>query len=906
MMAVALAGATGAAPPAPPPDAAPGSVMPPPPTLSSPPALDDADLLLVEVVLDRLTLTDSLSCYTRPDGLLIPVGELSRLLDVDLSVLPAERRITGNIGEARRPVLIDAATATIRIGGKAEPLAPRDMVVGVTDIFVRAALLEKILPVRATFEESALRLTLEAREPLPIQSRLDRLGKLRSLQPDGSATQQEVLRTATPYRLFTPPNFDIGLDTAGGSLSPRSAYRYDVRAAGDLLFSGFQGFVGSDDKGRPTSTRATFERRDPTGRLLGPLGLTRLSAGDVFTPTLAIGPRSFNGRGVAFSSVPLTQASVFGRVDLRGELPIGYDVELYVNDVLRNGQTTPVQGRYEFLDVPLVRGVNVIRIVSYGPRGERSEEVRVISVGGGQVAKGAFVIEGGAVQQQRPLIDLRPGDMSDITGPGAGDIRMVANIAYGLSEAVTVTGGAASYSPTGFGQRHMGTLGLRTSLLGFVTQVDGARDDKAGSGIALAVAGKVFGLSTVARHSEYRHGFVDETIPTGGDGRALTRYSELDLDLTLKPWKSFALPLSLRAARNQFANGDADLSGLARASFPIGGAYVSTGLDYQHSSLASGTSTEALSGVLAASSFAAFRWQLRASLDYSLLPTAQLRGASITADRDLGARAAVRLALGKSFTDTRDVTAQVGAILRLPLGDLSLNGSYTTPRNDWRVGLQFGFSLAWDPLGHGYRMTRTGAASGGNLALQAFVDDNNNGRFDPGERPVAGVTLDGGRNRIATDARGRALVTGLGDAPSARLQTGIDDVDLTNVSTPPSIIEFAPRPGRTTIVPYPLAPQGEVMIHISVRQADGKLVGLSALRLIATPDHGAPVEAQTEYDGSVVLEGLRSGHYRIDLDPVQAARLKMRLEAPMAVTVAHDGGVLPDVSGVIIFESAAP
>lgn len=901
MMAVALAGAASATPPAPPPDAVP--LIPPAPASA---ALDEANLLLVEVVLDRLTLTDSLSSYTTPDGLLIPIGELSRLLDVDLSVLPAERRITGNIGEARRPILIDAATATIRIGGKAEPLAPGDLVVGVTDIFVRTALLEKILPVRVTFDESALRLTLEAREPLPIQSRLDRLGKLRSLQPDGSGAQQEVLRAASPYRLFTPPSFDIGLDAAGGSLSPRAAYRYDVRAAGDLLYSGFQGFLGSDDKGRPTSTRATFERRDPNGRLLGPLGLTRLSAGDVYTPTLAIGPRSINGRGVAFSSVPLAQASVFGRVDLRGELPIGYDVELYVNDVLRNGQTTPVQGRYEFLDVPLVRGVNVIRIVSYGPRGERSEEVRVFSVGGGQVAKGAFVVEGGAVQQQRPLIDLRRSDTSEITSPGVGDIRVVANIAYGLSETLTVTGGGAIYSPTGLHQRHMATLGLRTSLLGFVTQIDAARDDKAGSGVALAVAGKLLGLATVGRHSEYRHGFVDETNPTGGDGRALLRYSELNVDLTLKPWKRFILPLSLRAARNQFANGDVDLSSLARASFPLGGAYLSTGLDYQRSTPARGVSTEALSGVLAASSFAAFRWQLRTNLDYTLLPKAQLRGASITADRDLGARAAVRLALGKSFTDTRDVTAQVGAILRLPLGDLSLNGTYTTPRNDWRIGLQFGFSLAWDPLGHGYRMTRTGAASGGNLALQAFIDDDNNGRFDPGERPVAGVTVDGGRNRITTDARGRALVTGLGDAPAARLQTGIDDVDLTNVGTPPSTIEFAPRPGRTTVVPYPLAPQGEIMAHISIRQPDGKLVGLSALRLVATPDHGTPVEAQTEYDGSVVLGGLKAGHYRIDLDPEQAARLKMHLEAPIAVTVAHDGGVLPDVSGVVVFEAARP
>lgn len=904
MMAAVLAGASGIAPsasvpsaPGPRPSAAPAVASVP-----VDPALDDANLLLAEVVLDRLTLTDSLSTYNDPAGLLIPIGELSRLLDVDLTVLPGQRRITGSIGEARRPILVDVATATVRVDQRSMPLAAGDVVVGVNDIFVRLPLLERLLPVHAIFDESALRLTLTAIEPLPIQSRLDRLAKLRGLQPDAGGNNEPVLRIPAPYRLFTPPNFDVALVSGIGSSDPRSAYRYDVRAAGDLLFAGFQGYVGSDDKGRPTSARATFERRDPAGRLLGPLALTRISAGDVFTPTLAIGPRSVEGRGISFSSVPLSQASVFGRVDLRGELPIGYDVELYVNDVLRSGQGSAIQGRYEFRDVPLTRGVNVIRIVSYGPRGERSEDVRVINVGGGQVAKGAFVVEGGAVQQERSLIDLRPTDTTNITGPGAGGLRVVANIAYGITETVTVTGGMANYSPTGLGERRLATLGVRASLLGMVAQIDGARDDNGGTGIAMAAAGKLAGISTVTRHFEYRGGFVDETIPTGGEGRALRRYSEINLDFSLKPFRNFTLPLSFRAARNQFADGEVDLSGLARASFPLGGAFISTGLDYQRTTLRSGASTDQMSGELAASSFAAFRWQLRASLDYNLLPTAQVRGASVTADRNIGPYAALRLGLGKSFTDTKDVTIQGGAILRLPLGDLSLTGSYITPRRDWRVGLQFGFSLAYSPLGGGYRLSRTGAASGGNAALQAFIDDNGNGVMDRGERPTKGVAIDGGQRQTRTDDNGRALLTGLGNAPTARLQTNVDDVDLANVGTPPTTIEVAMRPGHTSVIPYPLAPQGEVMVKLTTVQGDGKQTGLSALRIRAVPDAGTPIEAQTEYDGTVVLGGLRAGHYRIELDPDQAARLRMRLDAPIDFTIDPAGGAVPDRRGIVIFE----
>ena len=51
------------------------------------------------------------------------------------------------------------------------------------------------------------------------------------------------------------------------------------------------------------------------------------------------------------------------------------------NDVLQGTQSTADRGQYEFLAVPLTQGVNVIRIVTYGPRGQRSEETRIINAG---------------------------------------------------------------------------------------------------------------------------------------------------------------------------------------------------------------------------------------------------------------------------------------------------------------------------------------------------------------------------------------------------------------------------------------------------------------------------------------------------------------------------------------------
>ena len=66
------------------------------------------------------------------------------------------------------------------------------------------------------------------------------------------------------------------------------------------------------------------------------------------------------------------------------------------------------------------------------------------------------------------------------------------------------------------------------------------------------------------------------------------------------------------------------------------------------------------------------------------------------------------------------------------------------------------------------------------------------------------------------------------------------------------------------------------------------------------------MELSTEYDGSVVFGNLQAGSYTLELDPEQAARLKMRLSEPLAFVVKPEGGVLPDIKGMIEFDRATP
>lgn len=861
-------------------------------------ALVDDRLLLVEVTLDRLSLTDALPAYQADDGsLVVPVGALTRLLDLDVRVQIAEGRITGNIGEARRPIMVDLSSGEARAGGQRIPVGAGDAVAGANDIFVSLGLLQRLLPLNAVFDTSALTLDLQALEPLPVQERLSRLGRSGALRGLGR-TEEKPMEVDSPIELLSWPSFDVTLETGTDTRAGGIGYRYDVRAGSDLLGAGLQTWMSSDNRGKPMAARVLLEQRYVEG---GPLGLTRLSVGDTFVPTLALGPRSVSARGFSFSSAPLGQASVFERTDLRGELPVGHDVELYINDVLAAAQSSPVQGRYEFTDVPLTRGVNVVRIVDYGPHGERSETVRVITVGGGQLAAGQTVVEGGIGQQEFPVLNLSPAAVDTGGTPGAGDLRAALNLTHGFSELFTGALGLATYTAATGDRRSVLNLGLRGSMLGMAVEANAARDQKSGSAYALAVAGKPFGVALTARHSEYRGGFIDETTPRGGYGRALTRSSEATLDWTLPLGRDRGLPLSMRAARDEYLDGTSDLYGTFRTSAAFGSFFASGGLDYERSSGAA--DAERLTGNLSLSTFAAFAWQIRSSLDYELVPDKRLRSLAVTVDRSIGEDQSLRFGYGRSFADDGDNSVEAGLNFRFGAGDLTLGGNYSWPSKDWHVGVQFSFSLVRDPLRHRYTARRSGAASGGNLALQAFLDDNANGRLDEGEMPVSGVRLTGGAREEMTDASGQALLTGLGYGPSARVTVNVDEADIGSADLPPESLSFLPRQGKVAVAAYPISPVGEAMVHVQTRRSNGSLIGISSVRVRLTSANGVVHEAVTEYDGSVLFERLRPGTYALELDPDQAERLGMTLASPVRLAVFADGAGA-DADALVIFNGA--
>ncbi|PLK27091.1 hypothetical protein [Novosphingobium sp. TH158] len=860
-------------------------------------AVDTDQLLLYALNLDQATLSESLAAYGNAEDPLIPLGELSRLLEINFTVQPQARIASGRLGENQRAITVDLAAGRALIGGQVIALVPPDSKVTATDIYLRASLVAKLFPVAIKVSSDEMAIDLTAREKLPIQSRRERVARLSGLM-DAPQAGVDALRVSNPYQWVSRPSVDVGLELGADSGTGRAITRMEARVSGDLAKTGFSGWFATDMQGKPSSARVTATRRSASGDLLGPLEATMASAGDVYSPALVLGPRSAGGAGLVITSAGTEESSVFQRINIRGELPIGYDAELYVNDILRSGFAgARNQGRYEFTGVPLVRGRNVVRLVLYGPRGERLEQTRIVNVGGGQLPSGKTQFDAGVVLQDRPVISLSE-DNQLASNKARGSVRGVVSVAHGLTAGLTVGGGFASYEDFGGNRHNVINAGVRTSLAGMAVQADFAKQVKGGSALSLGAAGRLAGIGFLARHVEYSGKFNDEANSAWDLSRPMRRYDEVTLDFALPLPGKARLPVSARVERAQFTDGGTSLMARARTTASVAGTLVAMGMDYNRRTGPFGK-IENLTGSVSASRFIDYKWQLRASADYRLKPGVRLENVAITADRAINDRYSLRLGASRNFS-ARDNALQAGFTAHLPFADATLGGDYSTGQKRWRVGLQLNFGLAYDPFRGRYRATPPGPGNGGSAALLAFLDANANGRMDRGEDPVPGVELQGSGRKVITDAAGRAFVTGLGDGGVANLRTDIANTDTVFVAPPPQNVAFEPRAGNVVKVLYPLVPTSELVIRMNMRQQDGTMTGLSAVLVRLVPQKGEVLSAITEFDGSLVFDTVKPGSYTVELDPDQARRLGMRLASPLRVTIGDDGKAR-SLTGEILF-----
>jgi uncharacterized protein YggU (UPF0235/DUF167 family) len=856
------------------------ALLPAAPARAVAPALQgDANTVLLEVRLGPHVLSDAVNAYQYPDDVYLPLGELARLLTLAIKAEPGAGRANGYLLSEQRTFSLDVPQREVIIDGRRETLERAQIKLQPDDIYVASKLLARWLPVDLALDLSSLTVVVRPREQLPLQAGLDRSERGKRSGAAAGYADPNYPRQATPYALASAPFIDqtLRLDLLHAPTGKQADAAYTAYLTADLLGTEAALFASRSARDEAGGTlRLTLGRRDPDAGLLGPLRARTVQAGSVQVAGVDnISFTSAMGNGVAISNRRLDQPTRFDRHSLQGDLPPGWDVELYYNEALVAFQQSRADGKYRFDDQPLAYGPNDFRLVFHGPLGQLRVERR------------SFLLEQSAVAPGSVFYDVSAH--RDV----AGQQRATARFDWGVASFLSASGAVARVPVDGV-ERQYSHLGLHSYWQSFILSGEVARAADGGRLGQLTLKTRLAGLALSASRASLSD-FTSETYGASAD--PVRRRDELRVDGAVSaPWLP-VLPLSLQVRRDTLASKAQNTDVQARVSLYTHGASLSNAVRWQ-----SLDGARAADGALQLSRRVA-GFGVSGQLQYGILPRYALSTLALAFDHNLADGYLVNLGAMRSFEDGQ---YRVTGGLNKSLGSygLGINGFYSS-RHEFGAGIQLFVALGLEPRQSRWLADAQPMANSGSASIRVFLDKNLNGVMDVGDEPINGVgfTVNGGNHLARTDAAGIAYLNRL--TPNANVDLAVDPSTLEDPQWVARTkgVRVVPRPGRVTQVEFAVNVTGEVdgttyLLVGGTKRGIGDLL----LELVDTERKVAATIKSTS-DGYYVIPYVLPGNYLLRVSPEQLKRLHLADTGMHMLTISRDGNTVNGRDFVVVPDS---
>ncbi len=846
----------------------------------------DEQLLILEVRLKRYILADGMFGYIEEGGLLLPLGEYVRMLEFNIAVDTSNGRANGWYMDQNRLFALDILSGTVVIDGREQKYDRGLVELHREDIFVDTRLLSQWFSVDVEFDLSNLLIKLKSREPLPLEQRVDREQRRGVAMARKQRTDAEYEFVDTPYQWADWPMVNFS-STAGYSETAAGdgSYiaNYNLLAVGDLMKMGSKLFVGGDEDQGVSSVRFEMGRKDPDGQLLGSLGATEYGFGDIVTPAQdgIATPRA--GRGAEISSFPLEQASNFDSINLVGELPLGWEVELYRNEILLDFRTSRADGRYEFEVVPLLFGLNTLTLKFFGPQGQYREETRRVLIGQGQATPGKLNYRLAVTQQDEFLIPVQ-----DDTGTALqGEARAITEAEYGLNKHFSVAGGASSIALPD-GRHNYSKLGMRFGWRNFYSRFDVIGDSMGGGAARAGVQFSMpLNMSLLLEHTELRdfisEEFSDDIDPT-------VRLSEMTFNGVVPISSLLRVPFSFTAEHETSESGATETEIQNRLSTSISRVSVSNWLLWRRTKGAVSDATNAEGTLLVGGHL--YRASIRGELQYSIEPEGELTRGIASFEKHLGRDTTGRITGERSFVG-KDVTT-ISAILshRFDIAALGLNGSWS---DDGAASafLSLSFAFGREPRSGDWGMYSDAVANNAAVSARVFLDNDLDGKYGPGDTPVEGAMFDTGRGiiRETTNEEGVLLLTGLPAWRDANVTIPPQGLEDPYWSSQSEGFTVRTRPGKAAMVDFPVIVTGEIDGMVYARQG-GTALEVAGVEMELVDEKGEIVDqTRSAFDGFFLFEKVKPGRYTVQVNPQQLQRLGLVSSETRSVEILGEGTI---------------
>ena len=861
--------------------------------------LSDDFMLLCVVRLGGATLEGNLVTYSAPPGLFLPLGELSRNLELGITVDPAKRSGEGHVANPSQPFRLDMASSSITVSGKSYRYDPALVVALPDDIYVESGLLAEWLALRIDANRLDAAVDIRPFEMLPIQQRMARSQRGSNTWGYGNYKDSGYPMLDMPYRFLGGPSIDISLSPSltgegGGKINPVNSSYY-THLSGDFLWmSGrldLSGQIAAAGKSIIGIDNASLllEREHPSGGMLAMLDARKIAIGDIQPETLPLIGGSV-GAGFMISNYPLNQSSFFDKLTLRGFLAKGWDVELYSNANLLDYRPSNPQESYAFVDIPLLYGLNELRLIFHGPQGEKRVESHIYNVGRNMIEPGSFNYQLTASNASQPSLLTSP------TGDPAPLLTWKSTL--GISKLLTESNYLASVLVDGERQNYAGA-----GFSGYfkMIQLDLQMARNLATSQWARQAGAQTSLGPISLSATVQD-FDKEWHTTTGTISWLRKW-DIRLDGLNPLFFLTNSRFSMTLAQTEYDELRKSKSAIITSS------QRTWGIDHRHTVTVERTAEGGReSNTLSGSSYASLTQRsllFRAQVDYKLLPVRVINTVGTTCELHLPhewllVNNITYTPLSKSWTASMGLNHTFNAMA------MGITGNYT-PGGAWSLGIQLSTNISHD--GQSGQWKTDGSLSSQQAAISslAYLDNNRNREWDAGENTIkdAGFFVNQQSHRTLTGSNGIAFLQGI--APNTPTDISLSPSTLKELLWLPADkgVRVVPRPGYAVPVKFPVWVTGEISgtVYRKKEGVDSPASGIS-IEAINMQDKVIG-KARSEYDGVYILGALPPGKCIVRISPDQAAKLETT--SPLQqVTIPPEGSYIDNINLVLEERPAQP
>ena len=544
----------------------------------------------------------------------------------------------------------------------------------------------------------------------------------------------------------------------------------------------------------------------------------------------------------------------------------------------------------------LRQGLNLFKIVLYGPNGEKQEVTKRFYIGSGMIKEGELHYEIGVNQKNRPMFILPEQKKEEYPA------TISANTEYGFSENLSLGTGFFQGSfgdeknlkavPLSLRFTH-GPVYLKNDLLyatgdrnAFKTQV-------------MASIGKA---NISIQHQEH-YGFTTEEV-------SKTKKSSISYSHTLPLIKGKGLGFSISGSR---AYNPEDVRKEYTVSQNLSSKIFRTSLrnklDMKFNRPATGKTN--VKGEFSAGG-KIFDIRLRSFLNYDAFPKNKIQNLRITANKNLSDNRTIKGSITKALTGEKITNYSGGYNFYLGSVSTGITAGISSNRTQ-NIGINFKISMNPTSKKGGYKIEKS-ESSGLTSVLQirAFQDMDGDAVFSKGDKMLENVSFKTRQKskKAKTNKEGIAALSGLPRGSSITVELESETIPDIYLKPAMEYFDIIPRSGISEYIDVPFTLFGEIEGFVSEEKdvsAKGIIVSLY------NKDNEIIDTTRTEFDGYYLFSEVPLGAYIIVAGKEKKTEIKVEITNENNLILGTDillsdkkPITFGDVAGILLLNKEVP